>query len=104
METQRDVANPNASGGKRAVWPLLWPSAPFICFFLLGLAGVIISFFKHGTSALIGFLSYGGLAWAAFWFLGASRKKHLSSTDAAIRLFILSVLASLPNFVNMLRK
>lgn len=72
---------------------------------LLGIAGAIVSFWKHGTISLLGFFSYSALFATAILFLVTTVRSQIAPTSRALsrRGLVLLAIAYVPIFAHMLR-
>jgi Ca2+/Na+ antiporter len=77
------------------------PSKVYGFWCVLGASGVFISFWKHGASARVGFVSYATVFALALYFLLAARTRPSMRKDVSTRSFILFLLGMVPTFMSM---
>jgi len=78
------------------------PSKVYGFWCALGISGVLISFWKHGTAGRLGFVCYVAVFALAFHFFLAARTGRPTRREVGIRSNILLMLTYLPTLVHML--
>jgi len=77
------------------------PAVVYGCWCLIGALGVFISFWKHGASVRVGFVSYATIFVLAFYSLFEARTRLSTRRDVSTRSVALFLLASVPQCVSM---
>jgi len=74
----------------------------YLLYFALGASGVLISFWKHGTSHYLGLVCYAAVAVLALWFLVAARTGRPTPREISSRSIILLWLSLVPMIAHQL--
>jgi len=82
-----------------------WYPAVFYGFWcVLGASGVGASFWKHGSTGRVGFVSYSAVFVLALFFFIAARTRLPTQRDMSLRCLLLLALCYLPRAIHMFSK
>ena len=79
------------------------PTTVYGIWCVLAAGGILISFWKHGTSGRVGFVCYATVLVLALYFLVAARTRRPTQREMSTRNFLLLMIANLHNFYMLLR-